>query len=806
MFEIEEEKYEKEKPGIELTGDSLVFFKVVEAVLEERGKQKLTTLLQNFLNSCQGILKHCPGMSAFDGSWRKQQVTVLSIEQAKLFVGNDFFEGATCLFDEPLEGKNLSSIQTQQIFGTFFISSLIKLHGEITLQSLFQIKLRELAEKLSDNPLTNNAAQSQGLQYFLEIFQPNINTEALQKNAQRQFEAIFENLHLKQETVFIQLVTLFFLKPFPLEVQANADHVLKNPEQIAGIIADAFMSLLYKQSARSHAEPERHDDLPDTKKLANSEENGAIDNHPVFSVNNAKIVTHATYIETAFKIVGAALQTVSDKACTILGNSAKLYEFQKSIQMDVAQNFIFTQYFSAVYLGTFQKNDFNAFEAQSVREKAQKISQSIAQKLSEPLKIQPLLGCVVLAPKNPSLTVEDIEPAQYQLQHLNFVNGKRRCCNPRDRETWSALLNANPLVEALLLSQIPIANALQISQLDDAFKDVSAVMWFEPPLGLLGFACGVYALRNPKTLVNTPFRILKALSTSSVVLSKSLEIAILAHTTLFPADSRSGGIDFERFLTRVAAIPMTLALLSLVYNSISPNFKKRCCSKNIRRTFDFINYATTHWGLYQIIRTDIIKIVSKFETPDFSSDLDKWLFECFSAIPALVFAFTRVAPICASKRNAVGGNISETLNTAALYGFTIALGMKLIIDLYFSGSDNLPIEQTNFRRVFFPILLSASMAVMARFGRSFREFYDGNPEVIVLKISKADTLPDSNVPLLSLQEVKKLDEALEAPLDSQKHLEGRTILKMYDRHLLHASKVDNIRNNKSKRTRCCVVS
>lgn len=812
-----EEKHEKEKPGIELTGYSLVFFKVVEVVLEERGKQQLTTLLQHFLNSCEEILKHCSGMSAFDGPWRRESSTSLSINDAERFVGKDFFNDMACLFEPKLGDTDLTIAQTQQVLGTFFISSLLKLYQEVMLQRLLQTKLRNLAEHLKTYPILSTN-ESQRLEYILAIFRTKVSDyKELQENTQQQFEAIFQDLASKNNTAFLNLVTLFFLKPFPFEIIQNAHFILNHPELIVDRL-EPFMKRLESSEQKS---------------LKRSQQ----------GKNKIFIAKHATHIKTAFETLTTALKTVSDeRRIQILNKDTISNEFIEIIQIQTAtvplvkideqdesegvvpiktignDNFIFQQYFLAVHLKIFQKNDFdNVFETSLVDKAIQAINPQITQMLDNRVELKPFLKLmssknpadkIVLAPKESLLHTLDItaqEGDKFALLHLKYATGKRRCCNPRDRETLSALLNANPLVKALLLSQVPIAVVLQILRVNDTFKDVSTVMWFEPFLGLLGFSGGVYALRNPKTLVNTLFRTLEALSASAVVLSKCLEIAILVHTTLLPAESRSGGMDLERFLTRVASIPMALALLSLAYNSISPNFKKRCCSKGVRRAFDFINYSTIHWGLYQIIRTDIIKIVSKFETPGFSSDLDKWLFECFSAIPALVFAFTRVAPICASKRDAVGGNISETLNTAALYGFTIALGMKLIIDLYFSGSDNLPIEQTNFRRVFFPILLFASTAVMARFGRSFREFYEGNPEVIVLKISKADTLPDSNVPLLSLQEVKKLDEALEAPLDSQQHLEGRTILKLYDRHL-HASKLDNILNNKGKRTRCCVVS
>ena len=812
-----EEKHEKEKPGIELTGYSLVFFKVVEAVLEERGKQQLTTLLQHFLNSCDGILKHCPGISAFDGPWRRESSTSLSINDAERFVDKDFFNGMTCLFETELEGADLTIAQTQQVLGTFFISSLLKLYQEVMLQRLFQTKLRNLAEGLKTHPIAPSATEPQRLDYILAIFQSNVSAyEELQENTQQQFEAIFQDLASKNDTEIVNLVKLFFLRPFPFEIIQNAHFILNHPELIVASI-EPFM-----------------------KRLESSEQKGLKPRQQ--GKNQTFIAKHATHIKTAFETLTTALKTVSDKkGIQILNKDTISNEFIEIIQIqtttaslvkideqdeseDIApiktignDNFIFHQYFLAVHLKLFQENDFDdVLEASLVRKAIQAISPKITQMLKNPAELEPFLKLmssknpadkIVLAPKESLLHTLDIteEEDKFALRHLQYATGKRRCCNPRDRETLSALLNANPLVKALLLSQVPIAVVLQILRVNDTFKDVSTVMWFEPFLGTLGFSGGVYALRNPKTLVNTLFRTLEALSASAVVLSKCLEIAILVHTTLLPAESRSGGMDLERFLTRVASIPMALALLSLAYNSISPNFKKRCCSKGVRRAFDFINYSTIHWGLYQIIRTDIIKIVSKFETPGFSSDLDKWLFECFSAIPALVFAFTRVAPICASKRDAVGGNISETLNTAALYGFTIALGMKLIIDLYFSGSDNLPIEQTNFRRVFFPILLSASTAVMARFGRSFREFYEGNPEVIVLKISKFDTFPDSNVPLLSLQEVNKLNKALEAPLDSGRHQEGRKILSMYDQHL-HTSKADNILNNKGKRTHCCVVS
>ncbi|MBP9763789.1 MAG: hypothetical protein KBD03_00545, partial [Gammaproteobacteria bacterium] len=646
-----EEQYEKEKPGIELTGYSLVFFKVVEAVLEERGKQQLTTLLQHFLNSCQGILDYCPGMSAFDGSWRRELSTFLSINDAERFVGKDFFNDMACLFEPKLEGGDLTIAQTQQVLGTFFISSLLKLYQEVMLQRLFQTKLRNLAEGLKTHSIDPSAIESQRLAYILAIFQTNVSAyEELQENTQQQFEAIFQDLASKNNTEFFNLIKLFFLRPFPFEIIQNAHFILNHPKLIVDRI-EPFMKRLESLEQKS---------------LKRSQQ----------GKNQTFIAKHATHIKTAFETLTTALKTVSDETgIQILNKDTISNEFIEIIQIqtttpplvkideqdeseDIApiktignDNFIFHQYFLAVHLKIFQKNDFDdVLEASLVHKAIQAISPKITQILNNPAELKPFLKLmssknpadkIVLAPKESLLHTLDItaqEGDKFALLHLKYATGKRRCCNPRDRETLSALLNANPLVKALLLSQVPIAVVLQILRVNDTFKDVSTVMWFEPFLGLLGFSGGVYALRNPKTLVNTLFRTLEALSASAVVLSKCLEIAILVHTTLLPAESRSGGMDLERFLTRVASIPMALALLSLTYNSISPNFKKRYCSKGVRRAFDFINYSTIHWGLYQIIRTDIIKIVSKFETPGFSSDLDKWLFECFSAIPALVFA------------------------------------------------------------------------------------------------------------------------------------------------------------------------
>ncbi len=100
-------------------------------------------------------------------------------------------------------------------------------------------------------------------------------------------------------------------------------------------------------------------------------------------------------------------------------------------------------------------------------------------------------------------TVALSEP-QYRITHLKFF---------KNREAFAALLNANPFIKALLLSQVPTAVILQILRVDNDFQDMSTVIWCEPILALMGFYCGVYALAHPKTLVNKPVRILEALST-----------------------------------------------------------------------------------------------------------------------------------------------------------------------------------------------------------------------------------------------------------------------------------------------------
>ncbi len=53
-----------------------------------------------------------------------------------------------------------------------------------------------------------------------------------------------------------------------------------------------------------------------------------------------------------------------------------------------------------------------------------------------------------------------------------------------------------------------------------------------------------------------------------------------------------------------------------------------------------------------------------------------------------------------------------------------------------SITDNLPIAQADFRRIFFSGLVLASIAVMVRFARSFPVLYDGNPEVIIQQVIK----------------------------------------------------------------------
>lgn len=710
--------------GIELTGYSLIFFQVVEEALATRKKEFLERLLSNFINSCSRILDYCPEMSEFDGSWRnKKQSTFLSIASMDQFVGDDFFNDMTRLFAEPHQGENLTVAQTEQVLGTFFISSLMRLYEEVILHSQFKIKLRTLAETLKQDPLKNPTETSKGTNYVRTIFKLTLSDwEQVKSEVLEQFKAIFQDLASKNNDVFVNLIALFFLKPFPFEIITNAQCILEHPDLIISGVAQLNLtseaSLTQSPSAR-------------------------------------KVREDVNHIKTAFEAIRSALGAIQNKEKMTIEAEEKIYtEFQTIIkpsvkiisdhhssdneEVDVLQqkkvveklNFIFHQYCLAV-CSNFSHYIFKeASASDTIEEIIKSTSQTLkSDSVQAKLKTAHNLKEVVLA--SPPFHTIEIEPRNdkdrvFKINRLELF---------KNREAFAALLNANPLVKALLLSQVPITVILQILRVDNNFKDVSTV-WVEPVLGAIGFACGVSALRNPTT-VSTPVRILEALSASSVVLSTSLGIAILAHTTLFPEEGKPGGIDIDRFLKVVASFPIALSLLSFGYNSMSPHCKERFLSKRTRLASDFINHFTIFFGLNHIISIDIVKIMNKIERIDFSTQSSRMLLALLPAIPALFFAWARVAPIraCCRRGNGIYVNMSETINTAVLYGFTTALLTNLGIDLY-GTNNNLPIEQTIFRGVFFPTLIVTSIAVMRYFAKDFRRMYAGNPEVIIQEVIK----------------------------------------------------------------------
>lgn len=604
----------------------------------------------------------------------------------------------------------------------------MKLYREVLLQGFFYAKLRKLAEKLHDSPLTL-ATITQDNKYISELFKPNVAPADLLVYATKQFESIFQDLASSHNAQFLTLLRLFFLKPFPFEVRISAEYI-------------AFNSCTYSIPTAAILTSNTALDCQEERK--NRDEAQAL------------IAKHASYVKSAFEAIeetAEIIKTVHGFQIIEEGNISSEFGNIIKIENIGMLNPIFHRYFIAVRTQKFQKDDFfDVFEESFLSEKVQDIIADTIQKL-DPITDIPE---IVLSPPDISLrsryhaikdmtkdgvsfdvcTLTAVQPGsiQYEVHHVQNLELRRRliCCHPRDRETYSALLNANPLVKALLLSQVPLAVVLQILRIDNYFKDVSTVMWCEPILATIGFACGVYALRNPQRLANAPVRILEALSASSVVLTKGLGIAILAHIELFPEEGNPGGIDIERFLKVVASGPITIAVLFWVYNSINPVFKANHFSKRARFMVELINNFSIYFGLNQIISIDIVKIMNRSKSTELSTHFNRMLFELLPAIPAIFFAYARVAPIRACRRDNVYVNISETINTIVLYGFTSVLLTNVGIDLVLG--DNLPTAQTNFRRVFFPGLLLAASAVMARFARSFPLLYDGNPEVIVKQV------------------------------------------------------------------------
>ena len=721
-------------------------------------------------------------MSAFEGSWRKQNSKFLTINDAQRFIEDDFFSS----IEQKLQGENCSVEQTEMVLGTFFISSLIKLYNAVMIQSLFQKNLRGLAKKLKEEPLVNNSEGiKKGLEYISKIFNGKTDAKKLEGKILEEFITIFQSLELNNPQAIINLLTLFFLKPFPFEIRENAGFLIKNPHLISKDI-DASENLIVK---------------------------------------NLQI------IKSAFDTATMALQTIKDqrkieifdgeissefkqkiKIVVRLEKVKEIHdEFEEIFQKKIIENLnvILYQYYIFACSNKPRGKSLDIFSAvQQFMQSTNELLQNEAFK-AKLKKARSLRATVLSVPKSPLFTVEISDKEKvYKVHRVELF---------KNRESLAALLNANPLIKSLLLSQIPIAVTLQILRLDNDFKDVSTVMWFEPVLGIIGFACGVYALRNPKKLVNVLVRILEALSSSSVVLSKCLGIAILVHTQLFPEEAESGGIDMERFLKVIASGPITIALFFWLYNSLSPDFKEKHLCRKLRFTCDLFNHFAIYFGLNQIISIDIVRIINKMETVDFSSVSARISFEILPAIPAAFFAYARVAPIGVCTKNNIYV-ISERVNTAVLYGFTVFLLGNLGADLVLA--ENLPIEQTNFRRVFFPALLFASIAVMRHFANDFRKMYSGNPEIIIQQIIKEDGLQQpflradrspaqidsddesNNSVCLDEKQVERLRAELSPAEESSKgkNLNGKMQLMLYN---VFRQKKDLSINQRAKSSACC---
>ncbi len=729
-IEIEMKTGRESEAGITLSGDALIVFKTIQSGLTNRRKAYLENLLPKFLDACDKIIEYCPEISR-SHSLQITEKKPLTTTAAKNLVGNDLLDEIKLLFDIKLtdEASTIETKQTEEILGTFFIVSFMQLYTEISWHTLFQNNLRKFAEKLRQPALSKHTCNIiDNIDTIVADFTQNM-TEIEPSNLQKEFESIFIEVKSQNQQQFTKLITLFFYKPFPTAILENARFFLKTPQ----FELRENIKLIYR--------------LDESIRNEQFSEN-ASSRFPVAEDNLCK---HITQVKTAFEVVKDALNIVNvQKKIEILNATTTSHhlqketkvhekkmiyeitdpkhEFEETIEKVTVENLnpVFEQYLIAFCERQYH-NKFQTFFSTISKSKAvESLKEEILKISRQPCLIAPTFQTeTVLAPPVTPLDTVTLEDPQYRVLHLALSRN--------NHETFAALLNANPLIKALLLSQVPIAVILQILRVDNHIQDVSTIMWCEPILGLIGFACGVYALKNPKTLVNTQVRILEALASSSVVLTNSLSMAILAHTALFPAESNPGGIDIERFLTVVSSAPIALSLLSWMYNSMSPGVKAKCFSRRARFMTDYINYFMIYSGLIQITSIDLVKMAQI----DFSSELNRSLFEFLPMLPAVFFAYTRIAPIrTCSKKQGHYINISETINTVILYAFTSALSINLIIKLYFE--NNLSTAQTNFRRFFFPGLCLASIAVMRHFYTSFNRQYVGNPEIIIEQIIKED--------------------------------------------------------------------
>jgi len=767
----------KVDPDIQLTGDNAKFFFLVNAGV------------LRFLDASLQRIEEYLGLI---GELSSQFEANISIENIKTIVKKgvqpqeDLMFNAlkqTIIDNKKIESEgNLETAERERIIGMLVMQLLLGLFREAVVRGTLKNHSYAFAQELQKNPISAQNALDSGMQYFQEAFLRPLGD--IFKVAQIELEHIFHKF-VEQDSKskvghFVDMLKIFFVESpfseFMVKVRESALYLRSNSYEYLQV------RNVFQKQAR-YSESRLSEDLAHhfSSKVVITDEQAA------------ECARRAGIFFSSYDAIKSALGNVrrAQEINIVVGVSAigsdeeNAYHKPFEVTNNDDINPIFQEYFEDYYCqgkSEWEKPLDFSHMIQTIQGAASTLREYLEKESTQGLYVlvDPHLTGALLKKRldaEPTRSAENRKGQQwflpeegkagmYEVLALDIPPTQKRWqwC-PKNPEVLSALLSENPALKAMLLSfgasyALRQMLTLEPEVLKRALPYIVCIV--KPVFGVTGFVCGYAIIKHPEDRNKKWIKGIEALSDTTVILCKSLSLAIFAHLQIHPEDFGPDGISLSKFLALMVPGPAAVATLNFIWRFLpASSIEKSFIGQRpyLRATLDAFSQFSLYWGIFQLGSLEIFRQLKW----DFSDARNQALFEFLPGIPALLLTGLQYYRPAA-----------ETAHCVSLYLFCASYAYRFSQDWDPRSDESLGLpEPINIgKKIFWPVLTLAGFLATLGYSAGFRHYYTANPTLIVRRLYKPQAMLEEkeeeekgDIPTLSFSEVLELSDAVEPDED-----------------------------------------